>query len=192
MSSNEYFAHNTVEIGEGAIIGKGTKIWSNSHIMGGALIGENCNIGQNVFVGSKAVMGNGVKIQNNVSVYDDVIIEDDCFLGPSMVFTNVINPRAFIERKHEYKTTLVKKGVSIGANATIVCGVTLGEYCFIGAGSVVTRDVKPYQLVYGNPAKFRGFVCKCGVKLEFTDGRAECSCNVVYEKVSDEEIIEKK
>ena len=133
--------------------------------MPGARIGERCSIGQNVNVGSKAILGNGVKVQNNVSIYDDVIIEDDVFCGPSMVFTNVINPRAFIERKNEYKLTLIKKGAAIGANTTIVCGIVLGEYCFIGAGSVVTKDIPSYALAYGNPARLHGWVCKCGVKL---------------------------
>ncbi|MEA3506691.1 MAG: acyltransferase [Elusimicrobiota bacterium] len=183
-----YFAHKSAEIESGAVVGKGTKIWLNSHLMSGARVGENCNIGQNVFIGSKAVIGNGVKIQNNVSVYDDVIVEDDCFLGPSMVFTNVINPRAFIERKDEYRKTVVKKGASIGANATIVCGITLGKYSFIGAGSVVTKDVSAYRLVYGNPARPRGYVCKCGVKLSFSGDEAACSCGAQYFRKSFEEI----
>jgi UDP-2-acetamido-3-amino-2,3-dideoxy-glucuronate N-acetyltransferase len=134
--------------------------------MPGAKIGKNCSLGQNVNIGSRAVIGDGVKIQNNVSVYDDVVIEDDVFCGPSCVFTNVINPRAFVERKHEYKKTIIKKGASIGANATIVCGVTIGEYALIGAGSVVTRDVPAYALAYGNPARVRGKVNKSGEKYE--------------------------
>ena len=161
----KYFVHESSYVDEGAEIGEGTKIWHFSHIMSGAKIGKKCSIGQNVNVGSRAVIGNGVKIQNNVSVYDDVIIEDDVFCGPSCVFTNVINPRAFIERKREYKKTLIKKGVSIGANATIVCGVTVGEYALIGAGSVVTKDVPPYALVYGNPARVHGMVNKEGEKI---------------------------
>ena len=160
-----YFVHESSYLDEGAEIGEGTKVWHFSHIMSGAKIGKKCSIGQNVNVGSRAVIGNGVKIQNNVSVYDDVIIEDDVFCGPSCVFTNVINPRAFIERKREYKKTLIKKGVSIGANATIVCGVTVGEYALIGAGSVVTKDVPPYALVYGNPARVHGMVNKEGEKI---------------------------
>ena len=159
-----YFVHESSYVDEGAEIGEGTKIWHFCHIMPGTKIGKNCSIGQNVNVGSRAIIGNGVKIQNNVSVYDDVIIEDDVFCGPSCVFTNVINPRAFIERKHVYKKTVVKKGASIGANATIVCGVIVGEYAFIGAGSVVTRDVPPYALVYGNPAKVHGSVNANGEK----------------------------
>jgi UDP-2-acetamido-3-amino-2,3-dideoxy-glucuronate N-acetyltransferase len=160
----KYFVHESSYVDEGAKIGEGTKIWHFSHIMGGAQIGKNCTIGQNVNIGSRALIGNNVKIQNNVSVYDDVIIEDDVFCGPSCVFTNVINPRAFVERKQEYKNTLVKKGASIGANATIVCGVTIGEYGLVGAGSVVTRDVPPYALVYGNPARVHGTVNEKGEK----------------------------
>ena len=158
------FVHESSYVDEGAEIGEGTKIWHFCHIMSGAKIGENCSLGQNVNVGARAVIGNGVKIQNNVSVYDDVIIEDDVFCGPSCVFTNVINPRAFVERKNEYKKTVIKKGASIGANATIVCGVTIGEYALIGAGSVVTRDVPPYALAYGNPARVRGKVDENGEK----------------------------
>ena len=161
-----YFLHESSYVDEGASVGAGTRIWHFSHLMAGAKVGLKCSIGQNVNIGGKAVIGNGVKLQNNISVYDDVVIEDDVFCGPSMVFTNVVNPRAFVERKHEYKMTLIKCGASIGANATIVCGTTLGEYCFIGAGSVVTHDIPPYALAYGNPAKVRGWVCSCGVKLD--------------------------
>jgi len=161
-NKTSYFIHESSYVDEGAKIGEGTKIWHFSHIMSGAKIGKKCSIGQNVNVGSRAVIGDGVKIQNNVSVYDDVVIEDDVFCGPSCVFTNVINPRAFVERKHEYKKTIVKKGVTIGANATIVCGVTIGEYAMIGAGSVVTRDVPAHALAYGNPARVRGKVDKDG------------------------------
>jgi UDP-2-acetamido-3-amino-2,3-dideoxy-glucuronate N-acetyltransferase len=160
-----YFVHESSYVDEGAEIGEGTKIWHFCHIMSGEKIGKKCSIGQNVNVGSRAIIGNGVKIQNNVSVYDDVIIEDDVFCGPSCVFTNVINPRAFVERKHEYKKTVVKKGASIGANATIVCGITIGEYALIGAGSVVTRDVPAYALVYGNPSRVKGKVDKNGEKI---------------------------
>ena len=158
------FVHESSYADEGAEIGEGTKVWHFCHIMPGAKIGKNCSLGQNVNVGSRAVIGDGVKIQNNVSVYDDVIIEDDVFCGPSCVFTNVINPRAFVERKSEYKKTLVKKGASIGANATILCGVTIGEYSLIGAGSVVTKDVPAYAIVYGNPARVRGKTDKNGCK----------------------------
>ena len=164
MSEKSYFVHESSYVDEGAEIGEGTKIWYFCHIMPGAKIGKKCSIGQNVNVGSRAIIGNGVKIQNNVSVYDDVIIEDDVFCGPSCVFTNVINPRAFVERKHEYKKTIVKKGASIGANATIICGVTIGEYALIGAGSVVTRDIPAYALAYGNPACVRGKVNENGEK----------------------------
>ena len=161
-----YKKHESAYVDEGVSVGAGTRIWHFSHIMSGAKIGERCSIGQNVNIGGAAVLGNGVKVQNNVSIYDDVIIEDDVFCGPSMVFTNVTNPRAFIERKHEYKRTLLKRGASVGANATIVCGVTLGEYCFVGAGSVVTKDVPAYAMVYGNPARVHGWMCACGVKLD--------------------------
>lgn len=161
------FIHESSYIDPGAQIGEGTKIWHFSHVMSTAKIGANCSIGQNVLVAADVTIGNNVKIQNNVSLYTGVIIEDDAFLGPSMVFTNVINPRSHIVRKNEFKTTLVKKGASIGANATIVCGITLGRYCFVGAGAVVTRDVPDYALVHGNPAKIQGWYCQCGVKLHF-------------------------
>lgn len=160
--NKEYFSHKTVVIDEGAQIGSGTKIWHFSHIMDSAHIGKNCMLGQNVFVGSKVVLGNNVKVQNNVSVYEGVICEDDVFLGPSMVFTNVINPRSGVERKNEFKTTLVKRGATVGANATIICGVTLGEYCMVGAGAVVTKDVKAFALVTGLPAKQTGWVSRAG------------------------------
>jgi len=160
-----FVRHESAYVDQGAQVGSGTRIWHFSHIMAGAKIGKNCSLGQNVNVASNAVLGNGVKVQNNVSIYDGVVIEDEVFCGPSMVFTNVINPRAFIERKHEYKKTIVRRGASIGANATIICGVTLGAYCFVGAGSVVNKDVPDYALVYGNPARQHGWVCACGVKL---------------------------
>ncbi|HOQ93546.1 MAG TPA: acyltransferase [Treponemataceae bacterium] len=160
------FIHESSYVDEGAVIGDGTKIWHFSHVLSGAQIGERCSLGQNVNVGSRAIIGNGVKIQNNVSIYDDVIIEDDVFCGPSCVFTNVINPRAFVERKDEYKKTVVKKGASIGANATIVCGVTIGEYALVGAGAVVTKDVPPYALVYGSPARVMGKVDRDGNIVE--------------------------
>jgi len=183
----DYFVHESSYVDEGAVIGAGTKIWHFCHIMPRARIGERCNIGQNVFVQADVVIGNNVKIQNNVSVYTGVILEDDVFLGPSMVFTNVVNPRSHVSRKDEYKTTLVRRGASIGANATVVCGVTLGRYCFIGAGSVVTRDVPDYALVYGNPARLQGWMCQCGLRLNFSpDGDREtavCSvCGSRYEK----------
>jgi UDP-2-acetamido-3-amino-2,3-dideoxy-glucuronate N-acetyltransferase len=159
------FVHESSFVDNGAEIGEETKIWHFSHIMSGAKIGTNCNIGQNVVISPDVVIGNNVKIQNNVSVYTGVIIEDDAFLGPSMVFTNVFNPRSHISRKNEYRKTLVKLGATIGANVTIVCGTTLGKYCFIGAGSVVTKDIPDYGLYYGNPARFHGWMCKCGNQL---------------------------
>ncbi len=172
---SEYFAHPTAVIDEGCTIGKGTKIWHFSHIMSNCVIGENCNIGQNVVVSPGVVLGRNVKIQNNVSIYTGVICEDDVFLGPSMVFTNVINPRSAVNRKSEYARTVVRKGASIGANATIVCGNEIGEYSFIGAGAVVTKTVPPYALVIGNPARQTGWMSEYGHKLRFdADGLAEC------------------
>jgi UDP-2-acetamido-3-amino-2,3-dideoxy-glucuronate N-acetyltransferase len=162
MNEKNYRAHPTAVVDEGASIGEGTTIWHFSHIMSGAVVGDNCNIGQNVVVSPRAVLGNNVKVQNNVSVYTGVVCEDDVFLGPSCVFTNVSNPRSFISRKEEFKSTLVKKGASIGANATIVCGITIGEYALIGAGSVVTKDVPGYALVVGNPGRQMGWVDKEG------------------------------
>ncbi len=172
--NGSYKRHESAYVDEGASVGPETRIWHFCHVMSGAQIGSRCSLGQNVNVGGNAVLGNGVKVQNNVSIYDDVVIEDDVFCGPSMVFTNVINPRAFVERKKEYKRTLVKKGAAIGANATVVCGTTLGEYCFVGAGSVVTKDVPAYALIYGSPAKLRGWVCACGVKLAMDLSCPEC------------------
>ncbi len=173
--NKDYFVHPTSIIDEGCEIGSGVKIWHFSHIMTGCVIGENCNLGQNVVVSSGVTLGKNVKVQNNVSIYDGVICEDDVFLGPSMVFTNVINPRSAIIRKDEYKKTLVKKGASIGANATIVCGNDIGEYAFIGAGAVVTKEVAAYALVIGNPARQTGWVSEYGIKLKFDDeGKAVC------------------
>lgn len=170
-----YFAHSSSFIDEGCKIGRGTKIWHFSHIMAESIIGENCNLGQNVVISPKVFVGNNVKIQNNVSVYTGVIIEDDVFLGPSCVFTNVINPRSEVNRKEEYKKTLVKKGATIGANATIVCGIEIGKYAFVGAGSVVTKNVPNYALVVGNPAKQKGWMSEHGQKLVFNaDGIALC------------------
>lgn len=166
MTNNkDFYFHETAIIDEGAHVGCNTKIWHFSHVMGGASIGANCTLGQNVFVGGKAIIGNNVKIQNNVSVYDSVELGDDVFCGPSCVFTNVSNPRAHVERKSEYQKTNVRRGVTIGANATIVCGVTLGEYSFVGAGAVVNKDVKPYALVVGVPAVQKGWVSRTGAKL---------------------------
>jgi UDP-2-acetamido-3-amino-2,3-dideoxy-glucuronate N-acetyltransferase len=183
----KYFAHETAVIDQGCTIGEGTKIWHFSHIMTGCIIGKSCNIGQNVVVSPDVVLGNNLKVQNNVSIYTGVICEDDVFLGPSMVFTNVINPRSAVNRKSEYAKTHVKRGVSIGANATIVCGITLGEYCFIGAGAVVIRDVKPYALVVGNPAKHIGWMSEFGHRLNFDkQGVAICpESNAKYQLSND-------
>jgi len=176
-----YLAHETAIIDEGAKIGPGTRIWHWVHVGAAAEIGANCSLGQNVYVG-KAKIGNNVKIQNNVSVYDAVELEDDVFCGPSMVFTNVINPRSHIVRKHEYKRTLVKRGATIGANAVILCGNTIGSYAMIGAGAVITKDVPDYALVVGNPARRIGWTCQCGVRLEVKSGQAHCSvCDSRYE-----------
>lgn len=170
-----YFVHASSIVDEGATIGEGTSIWHFSHIMPKAIIGNKCNLGQNVFVDNNVVIGNNVKIQNNVSVYNGVILEDDVFIGPSVVFTNVINPRSFIERKTEFKKTIIKKGATIGANATIVCGIEVGEYVLIGAGSVVTKNFSAYALVAGNPAKQTGWVSQEGYKLNFDEeGKAIC------------------
>ena len=169
------FIHPTAIVDPGAQIGEGTKIWHFCHVMPTAIIGSNCIIGQNVYVDNNASVGNGVKIQNNVSVYNGVVLEDDVFVGPSAVFTNVTNPRSFIERKTEFKNIRVKKGASIGANATIVCGITIGEYAFVGAGAVVTKDVMPHALVMGNPARQKGWISAQGHKLEFNEnGQATC------------------
>lgn len=163
------FIHPSAIVDDGATIGGGTKIWHFSHIMSTAQIGDGCTIGQNVYVDARVTIGNRVKIQNNVSVYQGVEVEDDVFIGPSAVFTNVINPRSFVERKQEFKPTYIKKGASIGANATIVCGIELGEYCFIGAGTVVLKNVKPFALMVGNPAKQIGWISKIGIKLLFNE-----------------------
>lgn len=175
MKEQNYFAHPSAIIDEGCEIAKGVKIWHFSHIMPGCMIGEDCNIGQNVVVSPKVVLGKNVRVQNNVSIYEGVICEDDVFLGPSMVFTNVINPRSAVSRKNEYRTTLVRKGASIGANATIVCGNEIGEYAFIGAGAVVTKPVPAYALVVGNPAKQIGWMSEYGQRLYFDEkGLAHC------------------
>jgi UDP-2-acetamido-3-amino-2,3-dideoxy-glucuronate N-acetyltransferase len=176
-----YLAHETAIIDAGAKIGPGTKIWHWVHVGAAAEIGANCSLGQNVYVG-KAKIGNNVRIQNNVSVYDAVELEDDVFCGPSMVFTNVINPRSHIVRKHEYKRTLVKRGATIGANAVILCGNTIGSYAMIGAGAVITKDVPDYALVVGNPARRIGWTCQCGVRLDVERGQAHClACDSRYE-----------
>lgn len=176
------FIHTSAIIDEGAIVGEGTRVWHFSHVMAKAVIGKNCNIGQNCFIDNNAVIGDRVKIQNNVSVYKAVAIEDDVFIGPSVVFTNVINPRSFIERKSEFKNTLIKKGSTIGANATIICGNTIGEYALVGAGAVVTNSVLPYEVVTGNPSFHAGWVSKSGEKLSFgKNGKAICPLtNEIY------------
>lgn len=178
-----FFAHNTAVIDEDCVIGDGVKIWHFSHVMSGSVIGKNCNIGQNVVISPEVKIGDNVKIQNNVSVYTGVICEDDVFLGPSMVFTNVINPRSFVNRKNDFRQTIVRKGASIGANATVVCGVEIGAYAMIGAGSVVTKDVKPFALVVGNPGKQIGWVSEYGHRLRFDEtGRATCpETQAIYE-----------
>lgn len=172
---NGYFAHETAVVDPGCNIGKGTKIWHFSHIMSNCVIGENCNIGQNVVVSPEVVLGNNVKIQNNVSIYTGVTCEDDVFLGPSMVFTNVVNPRSAVNRRGQYSETIVRKGASIGANATIVCGHNIGEFAFIGAGAVVTKEVPAYALVVGNPAKQLGWMSEYGHRLSF-DSNDEATC----------------
>ncbi len=163
--NTKYFVHESSYVDDGCDIGEGTKIWHFCHVLAGTKIGKKCSFGQNVVVGPNVTIGTNVKVQNNVSIYDGVVLEDDVFCGPSMVFTNVVNPRSHVIRKHEYKQTLVKRGASIGANATVVCGHTLGRYCFIGAGSVVTKDVPDFALMVGNPARVTGWMCQCGVKL---------------------------
>ncbi|TDQ28883.1 acyltransferase [Tenacibaculum caenipelagi] len=185
-----FFAHETAVIDDGCTIEKGTKIWHFSHIMPNCIIGENCNIGQNVVVSPKVVLGKNVKVQNNVSIYTGVICEDDVFLGPSMVFTNVINPRSAIKRQDQYLQTIVRKGASIGANATIVCGNNIGEYAFIGAGAVVTKEVLPYALVVGNPSKQIGWISEYGHRLHFDDkGFAICSESGEKYQLKDNKVI---
>ena len=187
--NSDFFAHESAYIDAGAQIGHGTKIWHFSHVMSGAQVGESCNIGQNVVIHSTAIVGDGVKIQNNVSVYDGVILEDHVFCGPSMVFTNVINPRSEIIRKTEYKDTLVKRGATIGANATILCGITIGEHAFIGAGAVVLKDVPAHALVVGNPSKQKGWMCICGIRLEPVKNSLQCKvCKANY-NLSEEGLV---
>ena len=187
---NDYFAHKTAILDEGCRIGEGTRIWHFTHIMTEAVIGKNCVLGQNVMVANRVTIGDNVKIQNNVSVYEGVMCEDDVFLGPSMVFTNVINPRAFIERKHEFRPTLVKKGATIGANATIVCGHTVGRYALIGAGAVVTHDVPDYALITGNPGRQAGWVSEYGCRLVFNEeGIAVCPESGQRYQLSENQVI---
>ena len=188
---SDYFLHETAIVDAGAQIGAGSKIWHFCHVMSKAVIGDRCILGQNVFVADNTRLGDGVKVQNNVSIYSNVFIEDDCFLGPSMVFTNVINPRAFVERKEEYKTTILKKGCSVGANATIVCGVELGAYSFVGAGCVVNQNVPAFAMVVGVPMEINGWMSKQGERLNFNDqGIAECPLSgETYKKLSEGEVI---
>src|SRR5213593_3149553 len=177
----DYFVHESSFVDAGARIGRGTKVWHFCHVMPGAVIGERCNLGQNVVVMPGTRVGNNVKIQNNVSIYEGVTLEDDVFCGASCVFTNVLNPRSHVSRKHEYRPTLVRRGSSIGANATILCGVTLGEYAFIGAGAVVTSDVPAYGLMVGVPARRVGWMCRCGERLSVAAGAAACgACGATY------------
>jgi UDP-2-acetamido-3-amino-2,3-dideoxy-glucuronate N-acetyltransferase len=182
VTKPKFFAHPTAVLDDGCDIGEGTHIWHFSHVMSGSKMGSNCNLGQNVVVSPGVLIGDNVKIQNNVSVYTGVELEDDVFCGPSMVFTNVINPRSHVQRKHEYRRTRVRKGASIGANSTVVCGVELGRYCFIGAGAVVTRDVPEYALMVGVPAERIGWMCSCGVRLPNDSEQVTCaSCGLIYQ-----------
>ena len=196
MAQMAYTAHTTAIIDDGARIGDGSRVWHWVHICGGAQIGDECSLGQNVFVGNRVVIGNNCKIQNNVSVYDNVTLEDDVFCGPSMVFTNVYNPRSAVSRKDEYRSTLVKRGVTLGANCTLVCGVTLGEHAFVAAGAVVNRDVKPYALMAGVPAKQIGWMSQHGEKLELPltgQGTATCSATgLQYQLQNDELTVQEK
>src|SRR5919202_2412384 len=181
----DYFVHQSSYVDDGAVIGRGTKIWHFSHVMGGAVIGERCNLGQNVVVMPGTRLGNNVQVQNNVSISEGVVLEDDVFCGPSCVFTNVVNPRSHVSRKAEYRKTLVQRGASIGANATILCGITLGEYSFIGAGAVVRSDVPAFALMVGVPARRVGWMCRCGVRLQLRAGRATCaSCGTSYQETN--------
>lgn len=191
-----YFVHETSCVDEGCLIGEGTRIWHFSHVLSGSRIGRDCVIGQNVMIGPDVSVGDRCKIQNNVSLYKGVILEDEVFVGPSAVFTNVCNPRAFIERKREFRDTVVKRGATIGANCTIVCGIIIGKYAFVGAGAVVRKDIPDYALVAGNPARLIGHVCRCGATLRFDGGgRSTCGyCGSEYRKRDDsvEPIAEKR
>jgi len=189
----EYFLHESSYVDEGCDIGAGTQIWHFSHVLKGSKIGRDCKIGQNVVIGPNVTIGNGCKIQNNISIYEGVTLEDEVFCGPSMVFTNVFNPRSAIPRINESRPTLVKKGATIGANATIICGNTIGQYAFIGAGAVITKDVPDYALIIGNPGRIEGWMCECGIKLSFDEqGVSRCkTCGLVYEK-TDEVTIRNK
>jgi len=182
----EYFVHESSYVDEGALVGAGSKIWHFCHIMPGAVIGARCNLGQNVVVMGGTRIGNNVKIQNNVSIYEGVTLEDDVFCGPSCVFTNVNNPRSHVSRRHEFRQTLVRRGASIGANATVICGVTVGEYALIGAGAVVTSDVPAYALMVGVPARRVGWICQCGERLHLREGAAVCGlCGASYREEQD-------
>ncbi len=193
MSTDTFFAHETAVVDPDCIIGKGSKIWHFSHIMSDCKIGERCNIGQNVVVSPQVVLGNNVKVQNNVSIYTGVVCEDDVFLGPSMVFTNIINPRSAIIRRDSYQETLVKQGASVGANATIVCGNALGKFCLIGAGAVVTKEVPDYALIVGNPGKQIGWVGEYGHRLEFNENNlAVCPESGQEYKLGDHKVIRVK
>ena len=177
----DYFAHETAIVEQGATIGAGSKIWHWVHVMPGAQLGEQCVVGQGCYIGRDVRLGNNVHVQNNVSVYENVTIEDDVFCGPSMVFTNVINPRSHVPRKDEFLDTLVKKGASIGANATVICGNNIGRYAFVGAGAVVTRDVPDFALMVGTPARRMGWMCQCGVRLQLDEGAGTCqACGDAY------------
>lgn len=176
----DVFVHPSSFVDEGATVGRGTRIWHFCHVMPGAVIGEDCSLGQNVVVMNGTRLGRNVKVQNNVSIYEGVELEDDVFCGPSMVFTNVVNPRSHVSRKHEYRRTLVKRGASIGANATVLCGITLGEYCFVGAGAVVTKDVAAYALMTGVPARRSGWVCRCGEVLPAGESPRCAVCGSAY------------
>lgn len=189
-NTSDTLIHPTAVIDEGCTIGEGTRIWHFSHVMHGARVGKSCNIGQNVVISPGAIIGDRVKIQNNVSVYTGVTVEDDAFLGPSCVFTNVINPRSFISRKDEFRPTIVRRGASIGANATIVCGNEIGEYAMIGAGAVVTKDVPPYSLWVGNPARQAGWVSLAGHKLDFNDDMAVCPETGAHYRLADGRVEE--
>lgn len=186
MQDKNYFFHDTAFIDEGAIIGAGSKVWHFSHIMNGSVLGKNCNIGQNVVISPQVILGENCKVQNNVSIYTGVICDDDVFLGPSVVFTNVINPRSSVIRRGQYSKTHIRKGASIGANATVVCGNDIGEYGFVGAGAVVTKSIKPYALVVGNPAKQIGWISRYGHKLNFFKGFAQCSESMDWYKLEDD------
>ena len=193
MIDNSVFIHSSSIVEQGTQIGNGTKVWHFCHLMPDSKLGENCIIGQNVFIDNNTVIGNGVKIQNNVSVYNGVIMEDNVFIGPSVVFTNVINPRSFIERKNEFKKTIIRKGASIGANATILCGIEIGEYAMIGAGTVVTKPVPAYALMTGNPSTQKGWVSEAGITLVFTsEGLAKCTeTGQTYKLINDRIFPEK-